>query len=128
MKTRIGFWSSVTTAALLCGGLAVPVHAGPTALISPEIAVASEDTPICRIVNAGTADIKVKIQLVGGRDVVVEKTVQVAPGNSESLIEDGISGGGLRCQFSGAFAKSLVRASIDVVDSNFRTFIVAPAQ
>lgn len=116
-------WSAPVLALML----ARPAHA-VTTLVSPELSVLGTDTAICRIVNAGAKEIAVTIQLVGGDgSIVVEKETRVAPGNSDINVGDGFSSGGFYCRFIGAFSKSLVRASVDLVDPDFRTTVIAPA-
>jgi len=63
MSARARPWRSLALVALLVLGAAPAVHAA-TVLVSPAITAPQGDSVGCRIVNTGTANITVRIQLI----------------------------------------------------------------
>jgi hypothetical protein len=111
---------------MLSLGVAAPAHA--VTLVSPVLSALGGDIAACRIVNIGTSQIAVKIQLVAGTGVLLQEDFKVAPGGSDTVLGDEFSGGSFYCRFIGTFNKALVRASISLVDTGFRTRLLAPAE
>jgi hypothetical protein len=124
MKKLDGFWS--TSAIALA--VAAPVDAAQ--LVTPNVSVTGGDTVICRIVNTGSAPLEVTLEILDGAGGAVSgpEEVTVPAGGMQGLSLDGNAGAGNNhCRFAGAFGKSRVRASIDVVSAG-HTIAVAPAQ
>ena len=122
MRKLIWLWSAPVLALVLAG------PAAATTLLSQTLRVAKGDRPSCNIVNAGTQQINVTVELldVGGQ-VADELNFNVPPGGESGLSNSGLTGN-FQCRLSGAFNKRNVRASMDVLSgSDFGTRVTAPA-
>ena len=82
------------------------------------------DVLVCRIVNAGTKGIAVKIEIIDLVGDVEHETEVSVPAGEVAFLSD--INQALSCRFSGPFSKSAVRARIDIF-SNDRT-VVAVAE
>jgi len=130
MIARARPWRSLALVALLVLGAAPSAHAA-TVLVSPAITAPQGDSVGCRIVNTGTANITVRIQLMqpDGDDYFTDNNIVVRPGQvwtSGVLAFPQIHA---YCKFSGAFNRAYVRAAIHVYDiGESRTAITAEAE
>jgi hypothetical protein len=111
---------------VLCLSLGVPAYA-LTALITPSMTKAAADTLRCRIVNAGTKDITVTLEMINEAGLVVGLAADapLPPGEVEAIALGSVPESAY-CRFTGTFKKASVRASIDLV-SDGHTVAMASA-
>lgn len=125
MKTFSWLWSAPVLALVLAGA----AHA--TILFSQTLRVGAGDVASCSIVNAGTKDFGVQVDLLDGNGApFAEDEFSVSPGGANSKSFVGTTGN-FQCRFSGVFSKRDVRASIEVLSGSgvgFGTIVTAPAQ
>jgi hypothetical protein len=117
-------------APLLALLLAGPAQA--TTLLSPTVSVLGGNQVACQVTNGGAKPTTVKVELLD--DLASNATlgggesVTVVPDGSDRVVFAGTSGGNLHCRFTGTFSKALVRADIEILNSDFLTLLVAPAR
>ena len=134
MRHRTRLWCSMRSIALAAAlGLVVaaPAAAVETVLVTPSVIAASIDTTYCRIVNASTRTITVRIEHLGvSGGHYGDDFVEVPPGSVgiRAPFVTGITMN-VHCRFTGDFVKTGVRASIDIrAGTTNRSVVVAPAR
>jgi hypothetical protein len=98
-------------------------------LVSPSVSVTNLGNSLdCRIVNTGNEAITVLFEMVDGNGIVIlDDTINVPAGGARAINLTNTSAAA-QCRFSGSFKRKAVRASVEVLDANFRTIAIAPAQ
>src|SRR5262249_13056358 len=104
--------------------LAAEAHAA--SLVTPNLQAAAGDAITCKVVNTGTSDLTVQIQVLDGSgNPIVDEPAKVPAGGINFRT---ISGPELAtCRFVGSFGKSRIRTGIEVISGN-RTIAVAPGE